>query len=223
MDVRLPTGIVHVEECGSGVPLVILHGGKLDHCHMMDAFEPVFESLSGWRRLYVDLPGHGLSSAGDAVTTQDDVLDILLGFTDTVLPRERYAVIGESRGSYHARGIVHKRPDDVYGMMLICPGGFTEKASHRLPVHQTLVRAGHLRDGLTPDELARFDRLVVQSTEILEKIRRTKIPAAKLADGALEERILSHYEFSFDLEAPERPFDKPCLIVSGRQDAIAGY
>ena len=42
---------------GSGSPLLILHGSRLDHRHMMETLEPIFEEIDGWKRVYVDLPG----------------------------------------------------------------------------------------------------------------------------------------------------------------------
>ena len=76
---------------------------------------------------------------------------------------------------------------------------------------------------LADDEVGRFDRLVVQNRSIVEKIRRTKLPAIPLHDQDLEDRIASAFEFSFDLRGPDAVFEKPSLIISGRQDAIAGY
>lgn len=42
---------------GSGPPLVLLHGVS----HTAAVWAPLFDALSGWRLLAVDLPGHGLS------------------------------------------------------------------------------------------------------------------------------------------------------------------
>jgi pimeloyl-ACP methyl ester carboxylesterase len=223
MDITLPTGTVHIEDRGRGYPLVILHGGKLDHRHMLETFEPVFETAIGWRRLYVDLPGCGQSQASDAVSSQEDVLDLLLQAIDAVLDSQSFAVIGESRGGYHARGVVYKRPNQVGGMMLIGAGGMEDKSKDRLPEHVTLVRNETLRKGLSSEELARLDRLVVQRSDIVDRIRRTKIPANETADLELENRVLKQFLFSFDLNKPKRSFAKPCLIVAGRQDAISGY
>ena len=35
--------MLHSVECGGGPPILILHGGGLDHRHMVDALEPVFQ------------------------------------------------------------------------------------------------------------------------------------------------------------------------------------
>lgn len=74
MMIKLPNGCVHAQERGAGTPILVLHGGGLDHRHMLDALEPVFIQSSGWRRVYIDLPGHGLSKVDESVQTQDGAL-----------------------------------------------------------------------------------------------------------------------------------------------------
>jgi pimeloyl-ACP methyl ester carboxylesterase len=52
------TGLrVRLLSCGSGRPLVLLHGVSLSAA----AWAPLFTALSGYRLLALDLPGHGLS------------------------------------------------------------------------------------------------------------------------------------------------------------------
>ena len=142
---------------------------------------------------------------------------MLLEFIERVLADQRFAVVGESRGSYHARGIVFKRPESVDGMMLLSAGGMTKDAQSRLPEHETIVRDQIPPLEMTKDETARYERLVVRSPDILERIRRTKIPAAEISDVELEERLRLSFEYSFDLDDPGFRFDKPCLIIAGRQ------
>ena len=80
---------------GSGPPLVLLHGVSLSAA----AWAPLFSTLSGYRLLAVDLPGHGLSDPVDyghghlrqhARELVEDVFDAL-GLDDA-------AVIGHSLG-----------------------------------------------------------------------------------------------------------------------------
>lgn len=224
MDVEVSDGRIHAEERGSGTPILIMHGGGLDHRHMVDALEPVFDRTSGWHRIYIDLPGHGLSRAAESVCSQDHVLAMISTFIDVVLDGTPCAVIGESRGSYHAMGLAHTRPDDLLGMMLIVAGGMSSEAVDRLPAHRVLVSAPEeTAANATPEARARFARLVDQRPDILEKIERTKVPATELADTALAQRISENFKFGFDLSKPRKPFDRPCLLLNGRQDALAGY
>lgn len=48
---------LRVLACGSGPPLILLHGGALSAA----VWAPLLRRLPGWRLLSVDLPGHGLS------------------------------------------------------------------------------------------------------------------------------------------------------------------
>lgn len=213
-------GGIHTRERGEGAPVLILHGGWLDHRHMLDAVEPVFEGLTGWRRIYADIPGHGLSE-GAELASHDAVLERLLAFVDALAPSRGLVLVGESRGGYLARGIAHARPDRIDGMALIVPGRTAVTPPELRPEHRTILADPALAATLPEAERKRFDRLVVQTPAILEKIRRTKIPATALTDPAYQARIDAAYEFAFDVDADR--FERPALVLLGRQDAMEGY
>lgn len=209
---------------GNGTPLVILHGVRLDHRHMMDSLEPVFDGSDGWQRLYVDLPGHGLSPCDAAIRSQDDVLDALVAFTDEVLAGQSFGVIGESRGSYLARGLAHKRPEKVLGLGLIVPGGNPGTDTARLPPHEVLMPDASLRKGLAEDQIYRFENLmVIQNQRLLDLAAKSKIPAMALFDAEQEARVLDAFHFAHEINGDVQPHNGPAVIIVGRQDAISGY
>jgi len=210
-------------ESGSGSPLIVLHGGKLDHRHMVNAIEPVFNGLEEWRRIYVDLPGCGGSTGFQDVQSQDDVVKRVLEFSQTVAEGDRFAVIGESRGSYIAQGLAHLEPDLIAGLCLIVPGGFPTDPPPPKPAVQTIIARPELLEGLPAAVTGRAEYLVVQNAEIIEKIRDTKVPAAELHDAELETRVARSFLFSFHDELLKSRFQRPSLILSGRQDSISGY
>ena len=223
MERKLRNSTVHYEVFGEGRPILVLHGGYLDHRHMVDALEPLFENREGWKRIYIDIPGHGKSPVDASITTHDQVLDIILDFMDEVAPEQSFAIAGESRGGYLARGIVHKRPDIVDGVLLIVPSRYAVCSKESVPPHVTLVKVDELIPTLAPDEIGRFDRLVVQSREVLEKIRNFKTPAVAVADEAHQNKVMESFEYSFDVDIPENPLEKPALFLLGRQDSMVGY
>ena len=216
--------MLHHVVIGEGAPLLILHGSRLDHRHMMETLEPVFAGLGGWQRIYVDLPGHGQSPALDGIASQDDLLAEVVAFADEVLAGRRFAIIGESRGSYLARGFVHLHPARVTGVALIVPGGSPTADPARLPAHRVMEPDPSIRPDLTEDEIGRFDGfMVVQTREIVEKTRRTKLPAIALWDAGQEARVAAAFDFSFDRGEDAPVFEGPSLIVAGRQDSLSGY
>ena len=216
--------ILNYVVAGSGSPLLILHGSRLDHRHMMETFEPVFEELDGWQRVYVDLPGHGQSPPQDLIKTQDDLLAAVIEFADQVFPDQKIAIVGESRGSYLAHGFVHLQPERISGVALIVPGGSPTADPARLPEHQVMEPDPSLRSELMENEIARFENLmVVQRRDILEKARRSKSPALELFDKAQSERVNQAFDFSFHTRGETSLFDGPSVIVAGRQDSMSGY
>lgn len=184
-------------EFGSGSPLLVLHGGKLDQRHMVDAVEPSFAGLDGWRRVYLDLPGCGLSSGFDHVKSQDDVANCVLEFARSIATRDGIAVFGESRGSYIAQGLAYSDPELILGVCLIVPGGFPTDPSPPKPEARSIIARPDLLEDQPPSVASRAERLVIQNAEIIEKIRQTKVPAAALHDADFEARVTDQFLFSF--------------------------
>lgn len=214
---------LHFVEFGSGSPVLVLHGGKLDHRHMVDAVEPNFEGLNGWRRIYLDLPGCGHSIGFGDVRSQDDVASCVLDFARSISDSDGIAVIGESRGSYIAQGLAHTDPELIAGLCLIVPGGFPTDPPPPKPAARPIVARPDLLKYQPSSVTSRAERLVIQSPEIIEKIRQTKVPAAALHDVDLEARVTDKFLFSYHDEILTSRFEKPSLVLSGRQDSISGY
>lgn len=99
-------GIIEYEIIGSGKPVLIIHGWGISRITMKGAFEPVFESLEGYKRYYIDLPGMGESEHG-SVKNSDDILEILHGFATDVIG-EKCIIAGQSYGGLLTRGFVNK-------------------------------------------------------------------------------------------------------------------
>src|SRR3954452_3385231 len=100
--------------------LVLLHGFTPDHRLMTGAFEPILADRIEWRRIYLDLPGMGLTKAPEHIASTDDVYSVVRATIDELVPGQ-YAVAGESYGGYLARGLVAEHGQRVTGMALVCP------------------------------------------------------------------------------------------------------
>ena len=83
-----------------------------------------------------------------------------------------------------------------------------------------LLLYGELRDV----ELWGFDNFaVVQRLDIVKKRRAVVQPALGLHDPVQEARVKAKFEFSFADREEKSTFEKPSLIIAGRQDFMSGY
>ena len=215
---------VHYAQHGGGTPVLALHGAGVDHREIMAALEPLFAGRPGYRRVYPDLPGMGATPAPQRVASNDDVVQVLLGLVDAVIGEEAFALVGHSYGAYLARAVASRRPGQVAGLALIC-GVNAQARAGDIPEHVVV----HADDDLDADALlgpamaAEFrDYLVVQTPATLRRFQETVAPGVGLVDGPALERIFQRWQLR---TPPERgpAFGNPTLILTGRQDATAGY
>jgi pimeloyl-ACP methyl ester carboxylesterase len=188
--------------------------------------EPLFKQRDGWKRIYIDLPGHGKTPGKDWISNQDRMLDVLLGFIDDVIPGQRFVVAGASAGAYLARGVVHHRPAFIDGLLLIVPLIVADEAKRLVPSPVTLVADPELVSRLEPDEAEVFQFAVVQSKKIADFVQSKYTSAGLVGDQAFQAVIREHpenYAFSFDVDALPKPNPAPTLFVMGRQDCMVGY
>jgi len=226
MECELKDITVYYELLGEGRPIIMIHGWSIDHRAMVNDMEPLFRKRDGWKRIYLDLPGHGRTPGKDWITNQDKLLDVVLDFIDNVIPGQRFVVAGASAGAYLARGVVHHRSASIDGLLLTIPLIVADDAKRHVPSHVTLVANSMLASELEPDEAEMFKLAVIQSRKVVEAMRANFMPASKTGDQAFQARIREHpknYEFSFDVDAIPKPCPAPTLIVTGRQDAVVGY
>ncbi|MGZ4133524.1 MAG: alpha/beta fold hydrolase [Tumebacillaceae bacterium] len=214
---------LHYEVCGEGHPLVIFPAlGHATHV-MQTMLEPLFAARTGWKRIYVDLPGMGHSPAGN-VRTSDQVLEALLELIDGVLPDERFCIAGMSYGAYLAQGVLQKKQEQIDGMMLLVP--LISPTQRNAPEKAVLVRDEALLNRLGAEEAMLFENgFVMQTERNWESYRDVILPCIPLQDREFltGEWRTKHYALSVDVDRLEQPFTRPVLLLTGRQDHQVGY
>lgn len=218
MECQIGNRSVYYKTIGEGKPLITISGIPSDHRIIESWLEPVFEQRPGWQRIYFDLPGTGLTS-GEGITTIDQVLDIVCEFIDALIPNQRFTLLGLSAGGYLARGVVLRKAELMDGLCLVVPW-LNEYEEEELPSPITLFQDSEALAQLSPEDAERLASLaVVQNKKVVAWYRDVAKPARP---GRYQSRIENRL-FSFDLEALSRPFEKPALILTGRQDTHVGY
>jgi len=225
MECRLPDITVHYEAFGEGRPLIVLPGWPDDGRVPADYLEPVFEGRAGWRRIYLDLPGRGLTRGEPWITSNDDVLRILLDVIDRIVPAERFVLAGHSAGAYLARAVLARRSIMVDGLLqvvpVVDPNETDEMHPERVIIQSDPTLVDRMEAELGHERAAAFARtMVVQDADIYDRFKAL-LPGIDRRDQAFLDCLDENVSFSVD--PPPAPFVRPALFVLGRQDPVVGY
>ena len=216
---------VHYEVAGTGLPILVLQGAGADHGVMMNFMEPIFAGREGWQRIYWDYPGLGKTRVAEWVKNQEDVLEILSGLVEAVIPGENFAVAGISYGGYLARGLVYRMQPRLNGVCLMAPLMGANNEPNDLPKFRVIQQDPEFVAALETDEKYLQFSLAVQTSEILEDIRLILGEANPESDEELLHRLFSEENrfFSFDPNALDESCQVPSLFLTGRFDSGCGY
>lgn len=209
---------------GEGKPVLIIHGWGLDYKIMSGCLEPVFSKKDDvFKRIYIDIPGMGKSKAGSDIKTSDDILRVIMGFVDYIIPGENFLVIGESYGGYLARGLVKNISSRIYGLILLCPLVFPGTRVGRVVPLKVMEKDEAFLATLTEQERSSFEYMNVILTKKVWDRYKVEIHDVifnrdpYFIDNVLEGSCL------YDVDDLEEVFTKPCLIIVGKQDTEVGY
>ena len=227
MECALENITIHYETYVKGRPIIFLPGWSLNARLTADQMEPCFHQREGWKRIYIDPPGHGKTPGRDWIANQDKMLDVILACIDKLTAGQKYCLVGISLGAYLARGVILHRARSVDGIAMIVPIIIADDEKRSVPSHQVLIKDPAVYAELTPMEQDIFGMSVIHTRTWLDTIRTSpQIPDDENGDPVFLGRIREkpeQYAFSFNVDAVAEPFPGPSLIISGRQDAVAGY
>ena len=196
---------LNYEIIGDGDPILMLNGNGVDLNSSKYCMEPIFEKVDGWKRIYIDQPGVGLTSSSDKINSGEDMLELVISFIDKIIPNQKFSLVGRSLGAYLAMGISIKRKGLIEGMLLICPPINIKKMDIDKDLYDVVNTDKEVED--------RINIRVINEMEM----------SNKKTDRKFLEKIKNHLSFSFEVDSPEVYCEKPILIITGRQDATVGY
>ncbi len=215
---------IYYEIIGEGKPIVMIHGGGPDHRLMKGGMEHIFETENNYKRIYFDLPGMGASTVSDWIISSDDMLSVVMEFINFVIPEGTFLLAGESYGGYLSRGVISKLSSRIEGLLLLCP--VIKPPNDRiLPKKTVLVENADLLASIAEKDRKNYESIaVVQDEETWALYKKNVIPGLNIANYELLRKIASNgYPFSFEVDSINAKFEKPVLVITGRQDANVGY
>ena len=207
---------------GDGRPLVLLHGLAVDRRVLIDTCEPALEALGGFRRIYVDLPGHGASTANLERVGADSLVASLSAFVREVAGPQPF-LLGYAYGGYLAQGILRELPE-AGGLFLVCPTVEADFGKRNVPPRRVLVRESPLPYSDDPREQPAFEEVaVLQTRPLLERFQRVVHLANIAADQETMARTRGAYAMSRPYMQALQAFERPVAVVCGRDDHWVGY
>jgi pimeloyl-ACP methyl ester carboxylesterase len=224
MECIVSKGSIYYEVCGEGLPLLVLHAMGTDHRSMKTWMEPIFEKVSGYQRIYIDVPAHGKSRIDSSVKSSSDMLENLIDFIDSTIPDQDFALLGMSFGGYLAQGIMNEKLHQVKGIALLAPPIHGTKRN--VPQKIVLQKDEVALKEVDEDIRAAFETLLVYQTAenlrtFMEEIQPGRLLANRefLGSNWRENGYLLKEEPFLGLET----IKQPSLFLFGRQDSICGY
>jgi pimeloyl-ACP methyl ester carboxylesterase len=205
---------------GDGFPLLFLHGATVDHVSMKNTFEEYFGGRDGeYRRVYVDLPGHGASGYSFFRANMGDMLAETLAFLRGNFGRPP-CVVGYSMGGFMALKLAETIPFPA--LFLVAPPVYTDSSRIKKPPAMGLAL-----DELTGEERKAADRryLLLAAKRTPDSLRRYR---ANLSQGLspgqyLYQAALFRNAAAEDLSiVPEKIVSRAAFVV-GQQDLLVGY
>lgn len=213
---------VYYEEYGTGKPVMGIHGYGLDHRMMTGCMEPIFADKKNYRRIYLDLPGMG-KTPSVWMKNSEDMLEVLIGFVNTVIPEENFLLAGDSYGGHLALGLTCKMTDRIDGIALIAPLVTHEcYTGDSRPPKQVLYKSNYLEEN--DDTNAFLEYAVVAVPEFFERYRNEILSGVSIADNDfLHSGRFRGETAGFEKLLKSAKSDKPACIITGRQDHAVGY
>jgi pimeloyl-ACP methyl ester carboxylesterase len=209
------------EAHGDGRSIVFVHGLTLDRALLREASEPVFAGRTGWRRLYLDLPGHGGAPVGDTLPSADGLLEALHRFVAEVAGPSPL-LVGHAYGAYLVQGLVSVGPAPG-GIFLACPVVEPDLLARRLPPQRIAVRAADLDFASDAERVLFEGEVAVQTPALLDAFRRVVAPAHAAADREFIAEVRKRYALSVLARSAALRFPGVTALACGRDDYWAGF
>lgn len=226
MQIIIDDSPIYYEQHGEGIPVLCIHGFPEDHRVMQSCLEPIFETLTGYCRIYVDLPGMGKSPANHNIANADDMIDIIQQFIDQVIGNHHFLLIGQSYGGYLSLGLALLSSERIMGIYFLCPCVVSDRSKRRLPrkvitQYQDVTLSSQDKQ-IDYDDFISMAVVVTDST--WTRYKQEVLPGLKCADTEFTEPYQKNgYSFSFESKFQTIFFEKPASFLMGRQDDCVGY
>lgn len=216
---------IYYEIIGEGIPVIIIHGYFLNSNVMKSCMEPIFEKVTGFKRIYIDLPGMGNTKSSPGIKSTDDIYKIVKDFALDITGNENFILAGYSYGGYLTQEFIRDIPEKILGAILLCPVIEFNQQKRQLEKHVVRQQDDNFLDTLDKNEKNNLlKNLVIVNQETANIFINIIKPALEKADKRFLKNIKDcNYNLKRSVLQLDTPFNKPVLFLFGRHDSLVGY
>ena len=200
-------------ECGSGQPILFLHGVGSTY----ESFHYQFGKISG-RLIAINLPGYGKSNNLELYSF-DTIYQALKKFIDT-LGLKTFSIVGHSMGGMLAIDYVCREINNVKKICLIGTTPYFGGRSKEFEEEFLRVRLDPIKSGMTMKQLGKISSKKLTGpkapNEVIRKIEK-QLGSLKPATWEASLRCL----IGFNRKEELKSLSKPCLVIAGEHDKNA--
>jgi 3-oxoadipate enol-lactonase len=205
-------GRIELEIDGEGPPIVFLHGLGATS----SSFQPLLDSLGGFRCIRPDLPGAGRSPPPFSPITMEALVEAVRDIINKIAGGPAH-LVGHSMGTLVALHVVATAPDAVSSLTLFGPiGEPTDAARERLRERASLVR----RNGM----IALADAIAASGLSTATKAANP-VAVAYVRESHLRQNAEGFAQSCEALAGAKgadlRHLRRPALLVTGQDDPVA--
>jgi len=209
---------------GEGLPLIVLHGLYIDSISMYRALENTNIQLSGFKRIYIDLPGMGQSPRHRLANNSDTMLDLVSRLITFLISDHPFIIMGYSYGGYLAQGIALKFKNQILGEILVCPVVIPQPdRRQKASITNREIDAKFLSSIDETKQQELLDTMVVINNRTYNRSESDFSRAFALADSAFLHELYSNGYPSEYIESNNSYHPHKTLIFLGFQDTSVGY
>lgn len=206
------------ESATQGTPTVCLPWFGTSRVTTREALGPALAGASV-RLIYPDLPGHGDAPAVPEATSEA-VFAAVVSFIEEQV-QEPVLLAGCSYGGYLASAVARRRPELVLGLLLVCPGVRRERD---LPDPSDVPADADWLDGAPDAFHEHLERAIGNRSRAVVQRVLAALEAAGPGNEDYQDALQGgDAYFLADEDEDSAVFDRPAVVVTGRQDRIVGF
>lgn len=215
---------------GEGTPILFVHGWQMNNDYEIGDFEPIFANLSGYRRIYIDLPGMGATPADASIVDLQSIYDRIVTFIEQEISPSKFLLVGSSLGGYLVRALATQFEAQLLGVHLKVPVIEPDTQLRDLDAFKAIVEDEATVRSALEAQISSMGDILIQTPAYIRmavaKMTKFVLPAVALANDEVLSPIRndpSRYSLNLIRNGGEAVFSKPALIVTGRHDDVVGY